>query len=358
MVDGSSVDLKDILQQAKDKIDDCIDVKALLHDVKSSILGKNSELSKISATMKDLADDAKKELGKQINVVKTEIEIELNKKRKELEQKELELKLKSDSLDGTLPYRKTTNGGLHLITKTQQELCNIFTKYGFLLANGYEIEEDFYNFTALNVQKDHPARQMQDTFYLNSKNENGERYLLRTQTTCVDARCVIENNLQPPIALISTGKTFRCDSDRTHSPMFHQFEGLMVDEGLSLAHLKFFLQTMLKEFFETDDIVVRMRPSYFPFTEPSAEIDVGYSIVDNQLKIGGNEKWLEVLGAGMLHPNVLKNMNIDSEKYTAIAFGCGVERFAMLKYGANDIRQFTSNKMAWLEHYSFQSFEL
>ena len=199
---------------------------------------------------------------------------------------------------------------------------------------------------------------MQDTFYLQSKNEDGDNYLLRTQTTCVDAREVIENNLQPPIALISCGKTFRCDSDRTHSPMFNQFEGLMIDECLNLGHLKFFLQTMLKEFFETDDIVVRMRPSYFPFTEPSVEIDVGYSIVNNQIKIGGCEKWLEVLGAGMLHPNVLKNMNIDSEKYTAIAFGCGVERFAMLKYGANDIRDFTANKNAWLKHYSFASFEV
>ena len=352
------MDLKDILQQAKEKIENCIDVNTLLHDVKSSIFGKNSEFTKIMATMKDLTNEAKKELGQKINVIKTEIEAELNKKRAELEQKELELKLKSESLDGTLPYRRTTNGGLHLITKTQAELCEIFNKYGFTLVDGFEIEEDFYNFTALNVKKNHPARQMQDTFYLKSKNENGENYLLRTHTTCVDTRSVIENNLQPPIALISTGKTFRCDSDKTHSPMFNQFEGLMIDKDLSLGHLKFFLETMLKEFFETDNIVLRMRPSYFPFTEPSVEIDVGYSIVNNQLKIGGNEKWLEVLGAGMLHPNVLKNMNIDSEKYTAIAFGCGVERFSMLKYGANDIRQFTANKIDWLKHYSFASFEI
>ena len=352
------MDLKDFLTQAKEKIDNCTDINTLLHDVKSSIFGKNSELTKIMSTMKELTNEAKKELGQKINTIKTEIEEELNKKRAELEQKELELKLQSDKLDGTLPYRKTTDGGLHLITKTQAELCEIFTKYGFTLADGFEIEEDFYNFTALNVQKNHPARQMQDTFYLKSKNENGENYLLRTHTTCVDARSVIENNLQPPIALISTGKTFRCDSDRTHSPMFNQFEGLMIDKDLSLGHLKFFLETMLKEFFETDNVVLRMRPSYFPFTEPSVEIDVGYSVVNNQIKIGGNDKWLEVLGAGMLHPNVLKHMNIDSEKYTAIAFGCGVERFAMLKYGANDIRDFTANKIDWLKHYSFESFEI
>ena len=352
------MDLKDFLIQAKEKIDSCTDINTLLHDVKSSIFGKNSELTKIMSTMKELTNEAKKELGQKINIIKNEIEEELNKKRAELEQKELELKLQSDKLDGTLPYRKTTEGGLHLITKTQAELCEIFTKYGFTLADGFEIEEDFYNFTALNVQKNHPARQMQDTFYLKSKNENSENYLLRTHTTCVDARSVIENNLQPPIALISTGKTFRCDSDRTHSPMFNQFEGLMIDKDLSLGHLKFFLETMLKEFFETDNVVLRMRPSYFPFTEPSVEIDVGYSIVNNQLKIGGCEKWLEVLGAGMLHPNVLKHMNIDSEKYTAIAFGCGVERFAMLKYGANDIRDFTANKIDWLKHYSFASFEI
>ena len=352
------MELKDFLIQAKEKIENCTDINTLLHDVKSSIFGKNSELTKIMSTMKELTNEAKKELGQKINTIKTEIEEELNKKRAELEQKELELKLQSDKLDGTLPYRKTIEGGLHLITKTQAELCEIFTKYGFTLADGFEIEEDFYNFTALNVQKNHPARQMQDTFYLKSKNENGENYLLRTHTTCVDARSVIENNLQPPIALISTGKTFRCDSDKTHSPMFNQFEGLMIDKDLSLGHLKFFLETMLKEFFETDNVVLRMRPSYFPFTEPSVEIDVGYSIVNNQLKIGGCEKWLEVLGAGMLHPNVLKHMNIDSEKYTAIAFGCGVERFAMLKYGANDIRDFTANKIDWLKHYSFESFEI
>lgn len=352
------MELKDFLIQAKEKIENCTDINTLLHDVKSSIFGKNSELTKIMSTMKELTNEAKKELGQKINTIKTEIEKELNKKRAELEQKELELKLQNDKLDGTLPYRKTTEGGLHLITKTQAELCEIFTKYGFTLADGFEIEEDFYNFTALNVQKNHPARQMQDTFYLKSKNENGENYLLRTQTTCVDARSVIENNLQPPIALISTGKTFRCDSDRTHSPVFNQFEGLMIDKGLNLGHLKFFLETMLKEFFETDNVVLRMRPSYFPFTEPSVEIDVGYSIVGNQIKIGGCEKWLEVLGAGMLHPNVLKHMNIDSEKYTAIAFGCGVERFAMLKYGANDIRDFTANKIDWLKHYSFESFEI
>ena len=352
------MELKDFLIQAKEKIENCTDINTLLHDVKSSIFGKNSELTKIMSTMKELTNEAKKELGQKINTIKTEIEEELNKKRAELEQKELELKLQSDKLDGTLPYRRTTEGGLHLITKTQAELCEIFKKYGFTLADGFEIEEDFYNFTALNVQKNHPARQMQDTFYLKSKNENGENYLLRTHTTCVDARSVIENNLQPPIALISTGKTFRCDSDKTHSPMFNQFEGLMIDKDLSLGHLKFFLETMLKEFFETDNVVLRMRPSYFPFTEPSVEIDVGYSIVNNQLKIGGCEKWLEVLGAGMLHPNVLKHMNIDSEKYTAIAFGCGVERFAMLKYGANDIRDFTANKIDWLKHYSFESFEI
>ena len=351
------MELNDILADASNKINGCDDINKLLHDVKSSIFGKNSELTKIFATMKDLTQEAKKELGQKINVIKEEIETKLEQKRAELEQKILEQKLQSDTLDGTLPCRQTPKGGLHLITKTEAELCEIFTKYGFTLADGFEIEEDFYNFTALNVQKNHPARQMQDTFYMQSKNENGENYLLRTQTTCVDARTVIENNLQPPIALISTGKTFRCDSDRTHAPMFNQFEGLMIDEGLSLASLKFFLMTMLKEFFETDNICLRMRPSYFPFTEPSVEIDVGYSTVGNQIKIGGSEKWLEVLGAGMLHPNVLKNMNIDSEKYTAIAFGCGVERFAMLKYGANDIRDFTANKGAWLKHYACAGFE-
>ena len=351
-------DLQGLLDVAINKIKNCEDLNVLLHDVKSSILGKNSEITKILSTMNGLSQEQKKELGKKINSLKIKIEDEFNKKRGELEERLVDIKLKSELLDGTLPVRETAEGSIHLITKTEKELCDIFEKYGFILADGFEIEEDFYNFIALNFKKNHPARQMQDTFYLKSKNENGENYLLRTHTTCVDARFVIENTLQPPICLMSCGKTFRCDSDRTHSPMFNQFEGLMIDKGLNLGHLKFFLQTMLKEFFETDNIVLRMRPSYFPFTEPSVEIDVGYSIVNNQIKIGGNEKWLEVLGAGMLHPNVLKYMNIDSEKYTAIAFGCGVERFAMLKYGAVDIRDFTANKIDWLKHYSFKFFEL
>lgn len=348
--------IQKILEEAKVKINDCNNINLLLHDVKSSIFGKNSEITKLMSKMKEISQEAKKELGKQINDIKTQIEYEIEEKRKKLEYIELEQKLKAEKLDGTLPYRQTQEGSLHIITKTTQELCNIFSKYGFILAEGLEIEEDYYNFTALNVKKNHPARQMQDTFYLKGKNKENENYLLRTHTTCVDARTVIEKNLQPPISLMSFGKTFRCDSDKTHSPMFHQFEGLMIDEKLSLGTLKFFLETMMKEFFETNNIAIRMRPSYFPFTEPSVEIDVGYSIVNNQIKIGGNEKWLEVLGAGMLHTNVLQNMNIDSEKYSAIAFGCGIERFAMLKYGANDIRKFTANKQNWLKQYSFSNY--
>lgn len=348
-----------ILEEAKKKINECSNINTLLHDVKSFVLGKNSELVKLLSNMKSLSSsEDKKTFGASINNIKTKIEELLNNKRTELEQVELNKQFETESLDGTLPYRQLSEGSLHLITKTEQELCNIFTKYGFVLTDGYEIEEDYYNFTALNVQKNHPARQMQDTFYLNSKSEDGNNYLLRTHTTCVDARTIIENGLQPPIALISYGKTFRVDSDWKHSPMFHQFEGLAIDENLSLGNLKYFLEKMLKEFFETNDVVLRMRPSYFPFTEPSVEVDVGYSIINNRIKIGGSGNFLEVLGAGMLHPNVLKNMNIDSKKYTAIAFGCGIERFAMLKYDAHDIRQFSASKINWLKHYSFGNFEV
>jgi phenylalanyl-tRNA synthetase alpha chain len=352
------MDLEKILEEAKIRIKKCNDLNILLHEVKSYIFGKNSELTKIFSKMKDLCQEEKKELGKHINIIKIEIEKELDKRRKELELIDLEKKLKNDELDGTLSFRKTSEGSIHIITKTEAELCEIFTKYGFKFVDGLEIEDDYYNFTALNVKKNHPARQMQDTFYLQGKNDNDMNYILRTHTTCVDAREVIENNLKPPIALISCGKTFRCDSDRTHSPMFHQFEGLMIDKDLNLGNLKFFLEKMLSEFFETDDICIRMRPSYFPFTEPSVEVDIGYCIDGGEIKIGGNKSWLEVLGAGMLHPNVLKNLNIDSDEYSAIAFGCGVERFAMLKYGANDIRQFTASKINWLKHYSFGSYDI
>jgi len=352
------MDLTKILSEAKEKIQNCDSLDVLLHEVKSSIFGKNSELTKIISSIKDMTNDIKKDVGKQINILKEEIEIELKKRRDFLEEKEMEKKFQKEAVDGTLPYRQLQEGSLHVITKTEAELCEIFTRYGFRFVEGLDIEEDFYNFTSLNVKKNHPARQMQDTFYLKGKNQNNENYLLRTHTTCVDARVIIENNLQPPIALISCGKTFRCDSDRTHSPMFHQFEGLLIDCNLSLGNLKFFLKKMLSDFFETDNICIRMRPSYFPFTEPSVEIDVGYSLDNGLVKIGGDDNWLEVLGAGMLHPNVLANFNIDSEKYSAIAFGCGVERFAMLKYGINDIRQFTACKLNWLERYSFACFDV
>ncbi len=350
------MDLSDFIEEAERKIKDCSNVNTLLHEVKPSIFGKDSELSKLLSNMKNLSAEERKEIGTDINNAKSRIEELIRKRRIELEQIELGKRLSVESIDGTLPYRRLSEGTINVITKTEHELCEIFKRYGFTVADGYEIEEDYYNFTALNVQKNHPARQMQDTFYLNSKDSDGNNHLLRTHTTCVDTRTIIENNMQPPIALISYGKTFRVDSDWKHSPMFHQFEGLMIDKDLNLGNLKYFLEMMLKEFFETDDIVLRMRPSYFPFTEPSVEVDVGYSVVNGCIKIGGSDNFLEVLGAGILHTNVLKNMKIDSSKYTALAFGCGVERFAMLKHNINDIRQFFVSKIDWLKCYSFTAF--
>jgi phenylalanyl-tRNA synthetase alpha chain len=271
--------------------------------------------------------------GARINQVKQAIEASLQQRRDALQQNKLAQKLAAESLDVTLPGRGLSTGGLHPVTRTLERIEQLFHSLGFATASGPEIESDFYNFTALNIPENHPARAMHDTFYIDPQ------HVLRTHTSPVQVRYMETH--QPPLKIISPGRVYRVDSDATHSPMFHQVEGLWVDENVSFANLKGVVQDFLQRFFEQDDLQVRFRPSFFPFTEPSAEMDMSWN--------GG---WLEIGGCGMVHPNVLKHVNIDSEKYLGFAFGLGVERLAMLRYGVNDLRLFYESDLRFLKQFN------
>ncbi len=300
-----------------------------LEQIKAKYLGKSGELTEQLKLLGKLPPEEKRTVGAIINQAKQQFEAALNAKREQLASALLARQLAAEALDVTLPGRGIATGGLHPVTLTQQRIEGLFRSLGFAVADGPEIETDFHNFEALNIPKDHPARAMQDTFYV----ENGD--VLRTHTSPIQIRYML--NHSAPIKIIAPGRVYRVDSDATHSPMFHQMEGLWVDEGVSFADLKAVIVDFLRQFFERDDLQVRFRPSFFPFTEPSAEIDVL-----------GARGWLEVGGCGMVHPNVLNNVGIDSEQYTGFAFGIGLDRFAMLYYGVNDLRQFFENDLAFL----------
>ena len=270
-------------------------------------------------------------------------------KRQELNSEELEKKLNSETLDITLSTSKSY-GTIHPISQVIEEVITIFGDLDFFVAEGPEVETDYNNFTALNTSEHHPARQMHDTFYVETETD-GMPNVLRTHTSPVQIRSMLKQ--KPPIRLIAPGKTFRCDNDQTHSPMFHQVEGLVIDQESNMSHLKGCLEIFLKTFFETDKLNMRFRPSHFPFTEPSAEVDIGYTKKGNQLIIGEGEDWLEILGCGMVHPNVLENVNINSNEYQGYAFGMGIERLAMLKYGISDLRTFFDSDLRWNKHYGF-----
>jgi phenylalanyl-tRNA synthetase alpha chain len=259
----------------------------------------------------------------------------------ELENSAFEQKLQQDKLDVSLPGRAKEVGKIHPISKATAELISIFTKLGFEIASGPSIESDWYNFSALNIAQNHPSRQMNDTFYM----QNGDNKLLRTHTSPVQIRKM--ENQKPPFRFISFGRTYRSDSDATHTPMFHQMEAVYLDKGVHMGHLKSLLRQVIELFFENAQVEMRMRPSFFPFTEPSAEIDI---------KMPGSNRWLEVLGSGMIHPNVLQNVGIDQQIYSGFALGLGIERFAMLKYGIDDLRDFFSINLDWMRHYGFSSF--
>ncbi|OQS08759.1 phenylalanine--tRNA ligase subunit alpha [Chromobacterium violaceum] len=305
-----------------------------LEQVKARFLGKSGELTELLKQLGKLAPEERKAAGATINQAKQAFEAAHNDKRDALNRAKLEAQLAAEALDVTLPGRGSVGGGLHPVALTLERIAGLFRTMGFEVADGPEVESDFYNFQALNIPENHPARAMQDTFYV----ENGD--VLRTHTSPIQAR-FMENN-QPPIKIVAPGRVYRVDSDATHSPMFHQMEGLWVDEGVSFADLKAVVTDFLRRFFERDDLQVRFRPSFFPFTETSAEIDV----LDEQ------GKWLEVGGCGMVHPKVLSIANIDPEKYTGFAFGIGLDRFAMLRYGVNDLRLFFENDLNFLKQFN------
>jgi phenylalanyl-tRNA synthetase alpha chain len=323
-----------------------IENKQQLEEIRINILGKKGFITELFLQLKNVANEEKKAFGAAINQVRDEVTKKIDAAKNDFENAELNEKLQGEKIDLSAPTRKQTQGLIHPINKVIQEIEEIFGDLGFDFAQGPEIEDDFHNFTALNMPKDHPARQMQDTFYL----ENSE-LLLRTHTSNTQIRKML--NSQPPLKVAALGRVFRRDSDQTHTPMFHQFEGFVVDENVNMGHLKWTLENFLEKFFEVKNVELRFRPSFFPFTEPSAEVDINYSLENGRIKIGKGDKFMEILGCGMIHPNVLKNCNIDSTKYQGFAFGIGIERLAMLKYGITDLRMFFENDVRFLKHYGF-----
>ena len=322
-----------------------------LDAIRVAALGKKGSISGLMSSLGAMAPEARKEAGARFNVVKDEVAAALAVRKEQLEAQALDEKLARETVDVTLSARPERTGRVHPIPQVMEEIITIFAQMGFKVAEGPDIEDDFHNFTALNIPPEHPARQMHDTFYFDER-DDGSRHLLRTHTSPVQIRTMLHS--QPPIRIIAPGRTYRCDSDMTHTPMFHQIEGLVIDEATHMGHLKGCLTEFVRAFFQVDDVPVRFRPSFFPFTEPSAEVDIGCSREGGELKIGKGAGWLEILGCGMVHPNVLRSCNIDPDKYQGFAFGLGVERVAMLKYGIPDLRTFFDADIRWLEHYGFQ----
>ena len=307
-------------------------------------LGKKGLISVEMKSLSSLSIEEKKIKGQELNIFKSLFEKELQNKKNDIESKELNEKLEKEKIDTSLPPRDYNTGKIHPISQTIYKVIEIFGSMGFLVKSGPDIESDFNNFTALNIPDHHPAREMQDTFYIDDK-------VLRTHTSPVQVRTML--NSETPIRIIVPGRTYRSDYDATHTPMFHQVEGLLIDDSSNMAHLKGCLIDFLKEFFEINDLKYRFRPSYFPFTEPSAEMDIAFTKKDNVIKVGEGDEWLEVLGCGMVNPKVLQNCNINPSKHQGFAFGMGIERLSMLKYGITDLRTFFESDFRWLNHYGF-----
>ncbi len=318
-------------------------------------LGKKGSISALMSRLGAMGPDERKAAGALLNAAKDEVAAAIALRKTELEARALDQRLARERVDVTLPVRPERQGRVHPIAQVMEEITAIFAQMGFAVAEGPDIEDDFHNFTALNIPPEHPARQMHDTFYFGERPDGG-RHLLRTHTSPVQIRTMLAS--RPPIRIIAPGRTYRCDSDMTHTPMFHQVEGLVVDEATHMGHLKGCLIEFVRTFFEVDDVPVRFRPSFFPFTEPSAEIDIGCSREGGELKIGPGKGWMEIGGCGMVHPSVLRACNVDPDRTQGFAFGMGVERMAMLKYGIPDLRTFFDTDLRWLEHYGFLPLDL
>ena len=323
--------------------------KTELENFKIEILGKKGKLSKLFQDLATIEKDKKKEFASEINILKRKVLDKFQNLTNQFDQEELEKKLQYQTVDVTLPGTNRPQGKVHPVSQVIDELTSIFAELGFSVAEGPDVENEYNNFTALNTPPNHPARDMHDTFYL----DESKNLLLRTHTSPVQIRTML--NGKPPFKIIAPGRTYRCDSDQTHTPMFHQLEGLYIDQNVTMADLRGCLDYFLKKFFEVDEIKMRFRPSHFPFTEPSAEVDIGYELKNGKITIGQGDKWLEILGCGMVHPNVLKNAKVDPSKYQGYAFGVGIDRLAMLKYGINDLRSFFESDVRWLEHFGFNA---
>jgi phenylalanyl-tRNA synthetase alpha chain len=298
--------------------------------------------------------------GPRIHALRERVTDVIAGRKAALDAAELERKLATETLDMTLPIAPAQQGSVHPVSQVMDELAEIFADLGFSVATGPEIEDDWHNFTALNIPEAHPARAMHDTFYFeqgeNAADGEARKMLLRTHTSPVQIRTMLAQ--KPPIYIIAPGRTYRSDSDATHTPMFHQVEALVIDKGIHLGHLKWTLETFMRAFFERDDIVLRLRPSFFPFTEPSAEIDVGYTVKNGRRILGGSDGFMELGGSGMVHPKVIEACGLDPEEWQGFAFGCGIDRLAMLKYGMDDLRAFFDGDMRWLKHYGFGALDV
>ena len=336
------------------EVADAADLDAL-ERVRVGALGKKGAITARLKALGELAPDARKAAGQALNAVKTRVADAIEARKAALADDALAAGLEAERVDVTLPPRPEAEGRVHPISQTIDELTAVFADMGFTVAEAGDIEDDFHNFTALNIPPEHPARQMHDTFYLEPR-ADGSRMLLRTHTSPVQIRTMQART--PPLRIIAPGRTYRCDSDMTHTPMFHQVEGLVIDRNIHMGHLKGCLIEFCRAYFEIDDLPLRFRPSFFPFTAPRAEVDIGCSRADGGLKIGAGDDWLEILGSGMVHPRVLAHCGLDPDEWQGFAFGMGIERIAMLKYGIPDLRTFFDSDLRWLRHYGFLPLDL
>jgi phenylalanyl-tRNA synthetase alpha chain len=330
---------------------------AALEAERVAALGKQGAVTGLLKTLGGMTPDERQAQGPRIHGLREAVTAALAGRKAALEAEALERKLATESLDMTLPVPSGPQGSVHPVSQVMDELAEIFADLGFSVATGPEIEDDWHNFSALNIPESHPARAMHDTFYFEQGDDvGGRKMLLRTHTSPVQIRTMVAE--KPPIYIIAPGRTYRSDSDATHTPMFHQVEGLVIDRGIHLGHLKWTLETFLRAYFERDDIVLRLRPSYFPFTEPSAEVDVGYTVKNGRRILGGSDHWMELLGSGMVHPKVIEACGLDPDEWQGFAFGCGIDRLAMLKYGMDDLRAFFDGDIRWLRHYGFNALDV
>lgn len=321
-----------------------------LEQARVHVLGKKGKLTEQMKTLGSMDAETRKTAGPALNAIKEEITALIKTQEDGLKRQAMAEKLSKETIDITLPIRQEKKGAIHPISRTIEEMLTIFADMGFEVREGPDIEDEWHNFDALNIPEHHPAREMQDTFFMPS-DENDKKYVLRTQTSGVQIRTMM--NEKPPIRVVVPGRVYRSDYDMTHTPMFHQMEGLVIDKATHMGHLKGTLKAFCEAFFEVDELPIRFRPSFFPFTEPSAEVDIGCSRKDGGLKIGAGDDWLEILGCGMVHPNVLRNCGIDPDEYQGFAFGMGVDRLAMLKFGIPDLRTMFESDTRWLGHYGF-----